>query len=120
MFRVIIYEDNKGCAPVAEYIAELRRQGRTSKHARVNFNRIVAFIDMLAETGTRIGEPVTKHLDGEIWELRPLDNRILYAFYMDGSFILLDHFVKKSRKTPLREIERAKRSLADYRERKAV
>ena len=35
--------------------------------------------DMLEELGTRVGEPVTKHLDGEIWELRPLKNRFLYA-----------------------------------------
>jgi|GEM_PF-2696192 len=24
----------------------------------------------------RVGEPVVKHIDGDIWELRPLSNRI--------------------------------------------
>ena len=44
--------------------------------------------DMLEELGTRVGEPVTKHLDGEIWELRPLKNRFLYAYYKDNKFIM--------------------------------
>ncbi len=44
--------------------------------------------DMLEELGTRVGEPVTKHLDGEIWELRPLKNRFLYAYYKDNKFII--------------------------------
>jgi phage-related protein len=114
MFEIIFYEDNKGIKPIAEYITELRKQSYTSKHARINFNKIVAYLDLLEEKGTRIGEPVTKHLDGDIWELRPLDNRILYAFYKDNTFILLHYFIKKTNKTPPREIEQAKRNLADY------
>jgi phage-related protein len=82
--------------------------------------KIVAYIDILEEKGTRIGEPVTKHLDGEIWELRPLNNRILYAFYKDNIFILLHHFIKKTTKTPPLEIAQAKRNLADYRERNDI
>ncbi len=64
-----------------------------------------------------MGEPVSKHLDGEIWELRPLDNRILYAYYKDNKFVLLHQFTKKTQKTPKREIEQAKRNLLDYIER---
>ena len=48
--------------------------------------------------GTRIGEPITKHLYGEIWELRPLENRILYAYYENDTFILLHHFKKKTKR----------------------
>jgi phage-related protein len=54
----------------------LRQRSYTDKNARINFNKIVAYIDILEEKGTRVGEPVTKHLDGEIWELRPLNNRM--------------------------------------------
>lgn len=50
------------------------------------------------DRGTRVGEPVTKHLDGEIWELRPLSNRILYAYFDNDTFIMLHHFVKKLRR----------------------
>ena len=67
--------------------------------------------------GTRVGEPVTKHLDGEIWELRPLRNRFLYAYFERDRFLILHHFIKKTRKTPTKEIEQAKKKLNDYRKR---
>ena len=37
--------------------------------------------------------------------------------WLDGSFVLLHHFVKKTQKTPRREIEKAKRELKDLKER---
>ena len=64
-----------------------------------------------------IGEPYIKHLDNDIWELRPLRDRILFAYWNNNKFILLSQFIKKTQKTPLREIEKAKRLLNDYRER---
>jgi len=53
-------------------------------------------------------------------ELRPLDNRILYAYYKNKTFILLHHFVKKTKKLPPKELEQAKRNLADFIERNEV
>lgn len=117
MYNVIFYSDDKGNEPIAEYIKELRQKSHTDKNARIHFNKIVAYIDLLCEKGTRIGEPVTKHLDGDIWELRPLNSRILYAYYKDEIFILLHHFTKKTKKLPPRELAQAKRNLADYIER---
>jgi len=117
MYEVIFYSDARGNEPVAELINELRQKSYTDKNARINFNKIVAYIDILSEKGTRVGEPVVKHLDGDIWELRPLDYRILFAHSEDKIYILLHHFIKKTNKTPLREIERAKRNFVDYIER---
>ena len=51
---------------------------------------------MLKNRGTMIGEPFIKHLEGDIWELRPLRDRILFAAWLDDGFILLHHFVKKT------------------------
>ena len=120
MYKIDIYEDEHGFCDVGEFVRDLRDRSETSKDARINFNKVVAYIDLLEEMGTRIGEPVTKHLDGEIWELRPLSNRILYAFYKDNTFLLLHHFVKKTRKTPKAEIDKAIRELEDYRRRHEV
>jgi len=117
MFDVIFYRDSKGKEPTAEFISKLRQKSHTDKNARINLNKIVAYIDTLCEKGTRVGEPVVKHLDGEIWELRPLHNRILFAYYKDNIYILLHHFTKKSKKTPKAEITQAKRNLTDYIER---
>ena len=118
MYDIDFYEDEHGNSDVQNFIKELREKSETSKDAKINFNKVVAYIDMLEEMGTRVGEPVTKHLDGEIWELRPLSNRILYAYYDNDTFVLLHHFLKKTQKTPKREIDKAKREIEDYKRRK--
>lgn len=117
MYNIIFYEDKNGYSEVYSLLRVMEKDAITNKESRINRNRMIAFIDKLKVSGTRVGEPVTKHLDGEIWELRPLKNRILYAYYENNTFILLTHFVKKTKKTPKREIERAIRCLKDYRER---
>ena len=114
MFNIEFYEDEHGNSDVKEFIINLRKKSATSKDAHVNFNKVIAYLDILEEMGTRVGEPVTKHLDGEIWELRPLSNRILYAYYKDNTFLLLHHFKKKTQKTPRREILKAQKELNDY------
>jgi phage-related protein len=66
MYDVIFYSDVKGNEPIAEYILELRQSSFTNKDARVNLNKIVAYLDLLCEHGTRVGEPVVKYLDDNI------------------------------------------------------
>lgn len=115
MYKILFYEDKNGYSETAEFIRTLGKQ--SGKNARVNLTKIIAYINELEKYGTRIGEPVTKHLAGEIWELRPLKNRILYACVKDNTFIILNNFQKKTPKTPRREIAKAIRYLKDYLER---
>jgi len=117
VYNVEFYRNARGDEPVRQYLAELADKASTSKDSRIKLNKIVAYIDFLAEHGTRIGEPVTKHLEDEIWELRPFRDRILYFFWKNDTFVLLHHFVKKTQKTPEREIEQAKRNMINYIER---
>lgn len=117
MYKIEFYEDENGKSAIADLIKELNRKAITNKECRINFNKIIAYLDMLEELGTRVGEPVTKHLDGKIWELRPLKYRFLYACYKNNGFIILHYFIKKTQKTPKREIEQANRNLQDYLER---
>jgi len=72
---------------------------------------------LLEKHGTRIGEPVVKHVVGDIWELRPVVHRILFFYWKDNKFILLHHFIKKTNKTPPKEIKQAERNMKDYKER---
>ena len=58
MFDVIFYSDSRGIEPTADFISELRQKSGTDKNARINLNRIVAYIDILCEKGTWVGEPV--------------------------------------------------------------
>lgn len=115
MHQIHFYTAKDGSRPVADYIIELKN--RTDKDSRVKLNKIQDYINALREYGLQLKEPYIKHLDGEIWELRPLRDRILFVAWHNGSFVLLHQFMKKTQKTPAREIEKAKRELADLIER---
>lgn len=117
LYRIEFYEDERGISSIKDFITELNAKAKTDKIARINRDKIVVYLDLLKEHGTRIGMPVIKHLDGEIWELRPLANRILFAYYKDDVYVLLHSFVKKTNKTPKSEIKKAKREIEDYKRR---
>lgn len=95
-----------------DYIREL--EADTSKDSRIKKNKIYTHIDVLKNKGTAAGMPYIKHLDGDIWELRPIRDRILFAGVYGDAFVLLHYFVKKTQKTPRAEIEQAKRELQDF------
>jgi len=58
-----------------------------------------------------------KYIEDDIWELRPLRDRILFAYYDKNKFILLSIFMKTTRKTPKIELEKAKKLLKDWSDR---
>ena len=115
MHKINFYRDKNGNEPVAEYITELAT--KKDKDSRIKLNKIRDYIKVLSEYGTQAGEPYIKHLDGDIWELRPLRDRIFFVGWVRGRFVLLHYFTKKTQKTPTRELEKAKRKLVDLKER---
>lgn len=115
MYKIYFYRNKSGQQPVKEYIAELDK--KKDKDSRIKLNKIRDYIKALSVYGTQMGEPYIKHLDGDIWELRPLRDRILFVAWSGSSFVLLHHFMKRTQKTPAREIEKARRELADLKER---
>jgi len=115
MYKIIFYKDKDGISEVEEYINSLAAKG--DKSSRIKLNKIYEYAKYLSKAGQQAGEPYIKHLDGDIWELRPIRDRILYAAWDGQRFILLHHFMKQTQKTPSREIEQAKRNLVDQRER---
>ncbi|MDR2109230.1 MAG: type II toxin-antitoxin system RelE/ParE family toxin [Coriobacteriales bacterium] len=117
MYEVIFYHDKKGKSDIVEYLDELMRRGETSKSERINRDKILAYIGALERFGTRVGQPIIKHIDGSMWELRPLANRIFFFYWKDNKFVLLHHYIKKARKTPPHEIERARTKMKDFIER---
>ena len=117
MFDVEFYRDKKGEEPVKDFLMELQRRPDSDKRMRVLSDKILVYIRVLQEYGTRAGMPYMKHLEGDLWELRPLHERILFFAYVDGCFVLLHHFRKKTQKTPKKEMECAKRRMEDYLER---
>ena len=117
MYEAKFYRDKNGKSEIVEYLDELKKKGETSKNERVNRDKILAYIGALEQFGTRIGQPIVKHIEGQLWELRPIANRIFFFYWKDNKYVLLHHFVKKTNKTPPREIEKAQAKLKDFIER---
>ena len=117
MYTVEFYEDTNGNSEVRDYMERLVQHSLTDKNARINKNKIFTYIKALQEYGTRVGSPIVKHITGDLWELRPLSNRIFFFYWKENKFVLLHHFIKKTQKTPKKEIETAIRNMKDWIER---
>ena len=115
MYEINFYKDKNGKEPIKEYLIKL--SAKKDKDSRINFNKIQDYIQALSLYGTRLGSPYIKHIEGDIWELRPLRDRILFAAWDGERFILLHHFMKQTQKTPQREIDKAMKNWKDLLER---
>lgn len=115
MNNVIFYRDSDGKSEVEDYLQKL--QQNSDKDSRIKTNKIIAYINMLEKHGLNIGEPYIKKLNNDIWELRPIRNRILFANYENNKFILLSIFIKQSQKTPKKEIRKAENLLKNFKKR---
>jgi phage-related protein len=114
LYDILFYRDARGKEPVKDFIATLGT--KRDKNSQVNYNKIVAYMRILQSKGITAGLPTMRRLEGDIWELRPMDNRILFVTWNGEAFVLLHHFLKKTQKTPQREIDTAKRRLKEIRD----
>ena len=108
-WAVEYYRDAQGREPVSEFIDALP-VGTQAK--------IFRLIDLLARYHVLLKEPYTKQIKGKLRELRVVDAmgkiRVLYFAYTGKRFILLHGFVKKTGKTPRRDIDIAENRMQDY------
>ncbi|WP_303690868.1 type II toxin-antitoxin system RelE/ParE family toxin [Megamonas hypermegale] len=114
-YNVLFYRNEQGEEPVRDYLNELVK--KKDKDSRIKLNKIRDYVKILRIYGTRAGEPYVKHIEGDIWELRPLRDRIFFVAWINNSFVLLHQFMKKTQKTPKREIKQAQKEYADLQKR---
>ena len=117
-YKIEFYEKENGKSEIWDFLEKLRVKATMSKDARIQYKQILLYIQLLEDNGTILPENVAKHIEENIWELRPRNNRIFYFYYADNTFVLLHSFRKKTQKTPRREIEKAKAERNDYISRK--
>jgi phage-related protein len=100
-YKLKFYKDSvKGSNPVFEYLRKLEDKHRSKIYKHLEFLRVSrGYID----------EPYGKHITGKIRELRvDFSNnyyRILYFTYVEKNIVILHAFLKRTDKTPNREIQ---------------
>lgn len=115
MYDIFFYKDLNGRDPVLDYLYELKNGN--NKDSRIKLNKINDYLELLSKHGLKIGEPYIKHLEGDLWELRLLRDRIIFVTWEENTLVLLHQFMKSTRKTPRREIEKARREIEILRKR---
>lgn len=111
--EVKLYAKENGEEPVNNFIHSL-----PAKHKA----KALWEIDLLMQHGLNLTKPYVDTIKGEkykgLMELRIQQgtdiSRIFYFLPIGSKFILLHGFVKKTQKTPLRELETALRYKEDY------
>ena len=112
-YDVEYYEKADGSRPAEDFIL--------SQDAKMQA-KIFATLELLEIKGPGLREPFSKPLGDGIFEVRAKQgsdiSRVLYFFVVGRKVILTNGFVKKTQKTPSREIDRARRYRADYQHKK--
>lgn len=113
-YIITYYEKANGSKPAMEFLESL------PEHLQVKGFRD---IDILRERGPKLRPPASKHIKDGLFELRIQSSgdslRVFYFFFHRGEIVLTNGFLKKSRKTPQRELRRALRYMRDWKRRKA-
>lgn len=108
-WTVVFYADEQGNEPVREFLNSLDLKTQ----ARFDWS-----IEQLQMRNVRVREPLVRHLEGRLWELREESTtniyRLIYFFFTGRRIIFLHGFQKKTQRTPRREIETARRRMNDY------
>lgn len=108
-YEVIMYETSSGTSPVIRFLDGLPIKLR---------EKTLRSLQLLQELGPRLRGEESSYLGNGIFELRTKFGsditRVLYFFYSGKRIILTNGFIKKSQKTPRRELERAERYKKDW------
>ena len=108
-FKIVFYETEDGKEPVKEFLDSL-----DDKMAA----KLIGLMEVLEEKGTELRKPYSEHLEDGIFELRCKQGsnitRVLYFFYVGKKIIATNGFVKKTQKTPPKEIKLAKERRAEW------
>jgi phage-related protein len=113
MPKIMLYEDARGNFLVNDFVSAIQCGGG-GKVVRVQIEQIQTKMKLLEKSGTFTGSGFSKHLRGDVWELKTGKNRILFFPWKGDTYVLLHAFRKTTNQTPSQEIEQAEREIKDW------
>lgn len=70
-YEIIFYERENGKSEIWDFLEELRLKSLKNKNARIQYKQMLLYIELLQNNGTLLPNNITKHIEEDIWELRP-------------------------------------------------
>ena len=98
-WRVVFYRDESGDSPVLHFLHGLDQEAQAS---------IGWAVEQLRIRNVAAKEPLVRHLEGKLWELRRESRtniyRLIYFFFRNRRIVIVHGFQKKTQKTPRQEL----------------
>lgn len=95
-----------GTEPVRQWLRDLPAEAR----------KVIGEDLKTVQLGWPLGMPLVRKMDPDLWEARsnipPATARVLFSV-AEGAMVLLHGFVKKSQRTPAKELDTARRRLRE-------
>ncbi len=108
-FEVAFYQKDDGSCPAIDFILGLDVKMRA---------KVMRSIELLKHNGSDLREPYSKKLSDDLFELRIQQGnnaaRMLYFFIVGKRIIITNGFIKKTQKTPQKELDLAIKYKNDY------
>ena len=103
ILKVVFFKTESGTEPVRQWLLSLSKEERL----------IIGTDIKTVEFGWPVGMPTCRSMGDGLWEVRsslPQGKIARSLFYVDDGYMVLLHgFIKKSKKTPPKELELARR-----------
>ncbi len=100
------YQTPSGRSPVVDYLRQLPLE------ERAQIDAVLEDIEIHGLTAPLVS---MRQIDGKLWEIRiPPRSRIFYVVIERHRMILLHAYKKQGQKAPQREIETARRRMAEF------
>ena len=111
MYEVVFFKTESGAVPAQEFLDNLPIKLR---------EKTLRGLVLLQELGPQLRGEETEYIRDGLFELRTKFGsditRVFYFFFVGQKVVVTNGFVKKSQKTPRREIERALRYKRNWEE----
>ena len=109
-YKVYFYRSSRGEREVRTFLRNLSFKSRA---------KCLHYLKKLKQDGTRLPSNIVKHLEGEIWEVRPeyggIEYRFFFFLYRDVKIGIVSAAIKKQQKTKRAHIEKAMRLAEEMR-----
>ena len=108
-WKVKFYQTQNHKSPVEDWLKGLDIKTQS---------KIIKNLTLLEKFNLNLKQPYVKPLENKLYEIRTKDSkgiyRIIYFAHTGKQFIMLNGFTKKTQKTPMKEIELAKRRMKEF------
>ncbi len=114
-WEVLFYETRSGRTPIDDFLDGLSVKAR---------EKCLSYVELLVEKGFSLPANYIKKVEGELWELRPefggTEYRLFYFLMVKDKFVIIHAFVKRTQRTPTREITTALNRIEEVKARLAA